>query len=383
MIISADRVAARFRVLDPGWVEIRDDAIVAVGGGMPDAPADVALGPRWLVPGFVDIHVHGGAGAEFQHAEAAEVRRILDFHRSHGTTTALASLVTGPLEELTRAVAGLSELVADGLLAGVHLEGPFLSDAHRGAHPPGLLRPPTPEALSRLLGAGHGTIRMVTLAPELPGGMRAIRQVIEAGAVAAVGHTAAGYDQTRAAVEAGAGVATHLYNGMPEPLHRAPGPAMALLEADRVTVELIMDGVHVHPAMARAAARLAGPGRLALVTDAMAAAGMDDGQYRLGSLEVTVRGGEARLGEGGSLAGSTLTLDVALRNAVVAGIPFADALAAVTATPARVIGMAGEAGTIAAGRRADLVVLNNNLTVESVMAGGVWEPAHIQRDQTR
>lgn len=366
------------RVLRPGWLVVSDSTVVAVGEGAPDPRWDAAeqvdLGESTVVPGFVDLHCHGGGGAAFGAAEDAasmvdDARRVAATHRSHGTTTLVASLVTAPLEQLRAAVLALAPLVDDGELAGVHLEGPWLSPLHRGAHAPELLREPTPDDLDLLLGAHPGAVAVVTIAPELPGGLDAVRRVVELGAVAAIGHTDADAATAVAAVGAGVTLATHLFNAMPPVHHRAPGPVLALLEDERVTVELIADGVHLHPLTLQHAARSAGPGRTALVTDAMAATGVDDGEYLLGSLVVDVVDGVARLRGDGAIAGSTLTLDRALRGAVAAGVPFEDALAALTTTPARVLGRT-DVGALEPGARADLVVLDESLVVVAVVHGG-------------
>jgi N-acetylglucosamine-6-phosphate deacetylase len=367
VLIAGARVVAD-RLHGPGYVEVDGGTIAAVGAGTrPDA--DVT--GSWVVPGFVDLHVHGGGGASFQDGDAEAVADVAGFHRRHGTTTMLASLMTAPLDVLVRSVQALHECVADGLVAGIHLEGPFLAAARCGAHDPALMRPPAAADIERLLNAGAGAVRMVTLAPELEGGVDAVAQVVAGGAVAAVGHTDATYEVTRAAIAAGATVATHLFNGMAPMHHRSPGPAPALLEDERVAVELINDGVHLHPAVVRgvfAAAR----GRVALVTDAMAGAGMDDGEYVLGDRRVVVAGGIARLADGDSLAGSTLTQDASLRHAVLAGVAVEDAVAALTATPARVLGLGDRAGALAPGRAADLVVLDDDLDVVAVMTRGEW-----------
>jgi N-acetylglucosamine-6-phosphate deacetylase len=371
-VLAGGKVVVPDRVLDPGWVEVVGDRLAAVGEGPPPRQADVDLSGRVLVPGFVDLHVHGGGGASYTTGDQGEATRVVGFHRRHGTTTTMASLVTVSLAELERAVGGLAELVVDGLLAGIHLEGPWLSTAHCGAHDPGLLRSPDGSEVERLLGRGRGTVRMVTLAPELEGGLAAVRRIVEGGAVAAVGHTDATYAVTREALDAGATVGTHLFNAMRPVHHREPGPVVALLEDPRATVEVIADGVHVHPAMLRRAVTAKGPERVALVTDAMAAAGMADGDYELGGLDVQVVGGVARLAAGGALAGSTLTMDAAFRVAVhEAGLPLEDAARLASTTPAGVLGL-GDVGAIEAGKRADLVVLDQDLRVAAVMAAGGW-----------
>jgi N-acetylglucosamine-6-phosphate deacetylase len=317
------------------------------------------------------MHVHGGGGAAYTSGDPEDARTAAAFHRSHGTTTTLASLVTAPVDELERVVRGLRPLVDEGVLAGVHLEGPWLSPQHRGAHDASLLQTPDPEALDRLLAAGAGSVKMVTLAPELPRGLELVRRIVAAGALAAVGHTDATYDEARAAFAAGARVATHLHNAMRALRHRDPGPVVAALEDDRVTIELINDGVHLHDSVTRLAFRAAGPARTAFITDAMVAAGMPDGDYALGPLAVRVEAGVARLAEGGSIAGSTLTMDVALRRAVQAlGLPIADAARAAATTPARVLGL--RTGALEPGLDADLVVLDDDLAVTGVMVRGAW-----------
>jgi N-acetylglucosamine-6-phosphate deacetylase len=352
-----------------GWVETGGDRIVSVGPGDPPRPADAVHAV--LVPGFVDVHVHGGAGAAFPGGSAEDARRAVAFHRAHGTTTTLAGLVAAAPEDLRRDVAVLAELVADGEIAGVHLEGPWLATARCGAHDPALLRDPDPAELDPLLATG--VIAMITLAPERAGALEAIRRIAGAGVVAAVGHTDATYAQTRAAIAAGARHGTHLFNAMAPVHHREPGPVVALLEDGRVTVELVTDGLHVHPALWEHVLRSA-PGRVAAVTDAMAAAGMPDGTYRLGGLDVEVTDRVARLAGGGAIAGSTATADALFRNVVAhAALPRAAALrraVAMTATtPARALGLP-DVGELVPGRRADAVGLTSDLQVEAVWRAG-------------
>jgi N-acetylglucosamine-6-phosphate deacetylase len=373
LLLAADTVVTD-GLVGPGWVEVAGERISAVGAGPSPRTPDVNLGDAVLVPGFVDMHVHGGAGAAFPDGDPEEAMRAVRFHRAHGSTTMVASLVAAAPAELLRAVDALADLVADDELAGVHLEGPWLAEARCGAHDPRQLRDADPGELDRLLRAGHGAVRMVTLAPERAGGLDAVRRIVGAGAIAALGHTDASYAFTRSAVAAGARVGTHLFNAMAPVHHREPGPAVALLEDARVTVELVTDGLHVHPALWEHVLRSTGAGRVAAVTDAMAAAGMPDGEYHLGPLRVAVTDRVARVADTGTIAGSTATTDALFANVVRhAALPRDEALAravAMTAgTPARALGLA-DVGAIEPGRRADLVVLDPDLHVRDVYRAG-------------
>ena len=349
----------------PGHVEVEGPAILSV-------TASSNAGTDFIVPGFVDLHCHGGGGYTFTTGDDAQAGPAAEFHLRHGTTTMLASLVSSPYQLMRDATLAFAPLVAEGVLAGIHFEGPYLSEVRCGAQNPAFLRDPALDELTSLLALGAGTIRMVTVAPELPGALDAIRLLVEAGVVAAVGHTDATYEQTLAAVAAGATVGTHVFNGMRPPHHREPGPVIALLGAAPVVCELIADGVHLHPGMLAFAARCAGPDRAALITDAMDAAGIADGSYDLGGQTVVVTDRVARLARGGAIAGSTLTMDAAFRQAVAAGIPLPDASAMASTTPARVLGLTDQVGALEAGLRADLVVLSPDLRVKRVMRAGVW-----------
>jgi len=320
--------------------------------------------------------VHGGGGANFSAASAADTATAAALHRRHGTTTLVASLVTASPDELLRQVTGLADDVRAGVLAGIHLEGPWLSTKRCGAHQPSLMRDPDPAEIDRVLEAGSGAIRMITLAPERDGALAAIERIVDRGVVAAVGHTEATYEQTRAAIAAGATVGTHLFNAMRPINTREPGPVIALLEDARVTVEVITDGVHVDPALYRHVAHSVGPDRLSLITDAMAATGMADGVYHLGPVAVDVVDRVARVAGTDTIAGSTATMDHQFRFAVThCGLPRDEALMlAVRQTsinPARALGLPCRG--LVPGSAADLVVLDSDLAVSGVLHRGSWE----------
>ena len=360
------RVVTPDGVIDDGIVVIQHDRIADVS---PAGRTQTVHGrAAWIVPGFVDIHVHGGGGHTFTTGDAEEARKVAAFHAAHGTTTMLASLVTSPYELMRNATKAFGPLVTEGVVAGLHYEGPYLSPARCGAQNPAHLRDPDLDELTALLELGG--VRMVTIAPELPGALDAIKLLVERGVVAAVGHTDATYEQSVAAVEAGASVGTHVCNAMRPVHHREPGPIIALLDAPGVVCEQIADGVHLHDGMLRHVALAAGPQRVALITDAMAAAGMPDGEYELGGRAVVVAGRVARLADGGAIAGSTLTMDAALRQTVHSGLDIVAAACMAATTPARVIGLDGEVGAVRAGLRADLVLLDEQLRVTSVLRAG-------------
>jgi N-acetylglucosamine-6-phosphate deacetylase len=378
VLLTVDTLLTGRELLRPGWIEVSEasnGAVDAIGAGAPSRPADLDLGAVTVVPGFVDTHLHGGGGANFSTASAAETATAVALHRRHGTTTLVASLVTAGPAELLRQVSELADDVRAGLIDGIHLEGPWLSTTRCGAHQPSLMRDPDRAEISRVLDAGEGEIRMITLAPERDGALAAIGQIVEAGAAAAVGHTEATYEQTRAAIAAGATVGTHLFNAMRPIDRREPGPIVALLEDDRITVELITDGVHVDPAIYRHVTRSAGPDRVSLITDAMAAAGMADGEYWLGQLAVTVADGVARVAGTQTIAGGTATMDRVFRFAVVhSGLPRDEALMAAvrqaSINPARALGL--PCAGLVPGATADLVLLDSDLAVTGVLRQGSW-----------
>ncbi|MGY5128590.1 N-acetylglucosamine-6-phosphate deacetylase [Streptomyces nigrescens] len=380
-ILAGARIARPSGVVERGRITVEGGLIGDVHSRDLDLAEGVAgsivdLTGHLIVPGFVDMHVHGGGGGSFSSADPEECLTVVEAHRRHGTTSMVASTVTGELPDLARQAAVLAELVQQGELAGIHFEGPFISPHRCGAHQPELLRDPDPADVRKLLDAARGTASMMTVAPELPGGLASVRLLADAGVIAAVGHTDSSYDATREAIDAGATVATHLFNAMPALGHRAPGPVAALLEDERITVELINDGTHLHPAVLQLAVREAGAERVAFITDAMGAAGMSDGMYPLGPMQVEVRDGVARIGEGptaGSIAGSTLTLDRAFQRAVILdGLTVDQAVQALSANPARLLGIDGRTGSLQTGKDADLVVLDASYDVVGVMRRGEW-----------
>ncbi|WP_405931915.1 N-acetylglucosamine-6-phosphate deacetylase [Streptomyces sp. NBC_00827] len=369
-VFAGAQVVLPTGTVDGGRV-IVDGARIA--GSAPVDAETVDLSGHWLVPGFVDIHNHGGGGASFTSGTVEDVLKGIHTHRLHGTTTTMASTVTGDMDGLAQRAGLLSELAEQGDIAGIHFEGPFISPCRKGAHSEELLRDPDPAEVRKLIDAARGQARMVTLATELPGGIDSVRLLAEHGVIAAIGHTDATYEQTAEAIEAGATVATHLFNAMPALGHRTPGPIAALLEDERITVELINDGTHLHPASLQLAFHHAGAGRVAFITDAMDAAGFGDGRYMLGPLEVEVADGVARLVEGGSIAGSTLTLDRAFKRAVtIDRLPVEEVVAALSANPARLLGMYDKVGSLEPGKDADLVILDSAFELKGVMRRGEW-----------
>ncbi|WP_030148137.1 N-acetylglucosamine-6-phosphate deacetylase [Mycetocola saprophilus] len=365
------------------WIEFDEDGVCARGTNdtwrarvaeHPDTAVIDGTG-QVVTPGLIDLHCHGGAGVAFEDGEAA-IRTALALHRSHGTTRAVVSFVSGGIEDLVSRLETVADLAeTDPGVLGSHLEGPFLDPGHRGAHDPEALRTPDVRTVDRLIEAGQGTLRQITIAPELDGATEAIRELTAAGVIVAVGHTDADYTAARAAFDAGATLLTHAFNAMHPIHHRAPGPVLAAIDSPGVTLEVINDGVHVHESVVRLAFTEA-PGRIALVTDAMAATGAADGHYMLGSLEVLVESGTARLVEGGSIAGSTLTLDAALHRAVhVVGLPLPEAVRALTETPARVLGRERDLGAIEVGYPSDVLLWNDDLTLQRVWADGTEHPA--------
>ena len=375
LLLAGGRVVTLDAVLDDAWVHVAGGQIVEIAERRPAADVPVVdLGGAWLLPGYIDLHVHGGGGHSVASSPEA-MDAAVAYHRTRGTTATLVSLVTAPVDELVAQAGWAAALTRRGptprgCVLGSHLEGPFLSPRRRGAQNAAHMIAPDGEILERLIAAGEGELRMMTLAPELDGALALIPRLRQQGIVAAIGHSDATYEEARAAIRAGADHATHLFNGMGPLHHRTPGLVGAALEAG-IPCELINDGRHVHPAVITLVCRLIDCP--VLITDAIDATGVGDGTFDLGGLAVHVQDGEARLASTRSLAGSTLTMDEALRRAVQdSGLPIEEAAAAAATNPARVLGLDDRLGSIAPGRRADLVVLDDGLAVGRVMAAGEW-----------
>ncbi|MEV7634140.1 amidohydrolase family protein [Microbacterium sp. NPDC089318] len=378
---------------------VRDGAVAVVDGRIayagPRAGLDSAALPSLrglelppgslLLPGLVDLHCHGAAGGDFPGGGAAAARAAVEFLHRSGTTTLLASLVTAPREDLVRSAGELKVLAEEGLIAGLHAEGPFLSHARCGAQDPRFLLDPDPGLLAGLAGAAGGYLRTMTYAPELAGAADLVQAMVAHGVVPSLGHTDADTRTTANSLThaadllaaSGPGGArptvTHLFNGMPPLHHRSPGPVAACLRlaaAGRVAVELVADGVHLDPETVRMVFALAGAANVALVTDSMAATGLPDGEYELGPAGVVVRDSVARLRGSGALAGGTATLLDVVRRTIAAGVDAAETVLSATAVPAAVLGLSGEVGSLRTGLRADVVVVDSGFRPALVVRGG-------------
>jgi N-acetylglucosamine-6-phosphate deacetylase len=359
----------------PMVLDLARGVLTEVWPGPPARTAEVELPDGLLLPGFVDLQVNGYFGEEFQTAEAASWSRVVSRLPSTGTTALLPTLITAPVaalaEALSKAAGFVPDLPAGGArVLGVHLEGPFISPLRRGAHNQAWIREPTPESIAELIEAGAGLLRLVTLAPELPGGLAAIEQLTAAGVLVSVGHSDATGEQVAAAAGRGASMVTHLFNGQRPLRHREPGVVGQALTDDRLTSGLIADLHHVAGSICALAFRAA-PGRIALVSDAAAPAGMAPGEYLLGGEPITLppEEGAPPVRADGTLAGSALRMDVAVANSVSCGVPLGDAVAAATRIPADLVGRR-DLGRISAGAAADLVWLSPQLRTRATWIAG-------------
>lgn len=353
MIIQAEQAVVEGKLTESVWLDVQAGLITSINNGIHPSP-DQSIAAT-LIPGFIDIHCHGGAGAYF--SNSAKVHDVIATHRSHGTTGVIASLVTEDIEELKRQISTLVPLFESGEILGIHLEGPYLSHARCGAHEPSLLLIPDLNEVKELITIGAGAISMITIAPELPGAIEAIKYLNAVGVTVALGHTNGDFKDAAAGANAGATVITHFMNGMSK--DRTEGSISSFVLVDeRVSVELILDGHHI-PFQTASEIITAIGDRVLLVTDAMAAAGSADGKYTIGTLDVQVNDSVARLVSNGALAGSTLTMDQAFLNAInQCGVSIPQAVLMSSTNPAKALGL-GDRGSIAVGKRADLLAYNS------------------------
>ncbi len=380
-VITADHLVTPAEWIDAPIVIVEDGRIVAVDSRsaieIPGGARQIDFPALTLAPGFIDIHVHGGAGHDVMTADGAALSAFERHMAKHGVTSYLATTVTAPQERILKALENLAQAIAQpndrngAVPLGIHLEGPFISHAKRGVHPPENLVPPSPDKLDIFWQASRGTIRMMTIAPEIPGAIETIRRGRSLGIHSSLGHSDATLDQAAAAIAAGADHATHTFNAMRALDHRDPGILGAVLSNDAVTADIIVDGVHVDPSVIRVFLRAKGPERAVLITDAISATGMPDGSYQLGALEVEVKGDRCEYQ--GRLAGSVLTLDRAVRNVMsFAGWKLQQAVQLATCNPAQRLGISNERGLVAPGRIADMVALDaEGHVVQTIVAGNV------------
>lgn len=369
--ISVGRAVTPDGVMDDAVITVEDGRITAMEQG---SGSDGEFAELWAVPGFVDTHSHGAVGVSFGDPDVAANQRAIDYHRRQGSTTIFASTVTEPIDKLVRQLTVLRGLVEAGELDGIHLEGPFLAEEKKGAHDPELLRDPDAASVERLIAAGGPALKMITLAVERAHAEAATRRFRQAGVKVAFGHSNADEDATRASLDWGVSIVTHLFSAMRPIHHREPGPVPVLLTDDRCMVELICDGIHHAPVIARMSIDAAGIDRVAMVTDAMSATGQGDGRYILGELEVEVTDGTARLvtadGTPGAIAGSTLTMAKAFRFLVQeVGCTIEEAAAMTSTTPARWHNL-DDVGELSVGRWADLCLVDDQGELHGVMRRG-------------
>jgi N-acetylglucosamine-6-phosphate deacetylase len=388
-VIYASRVLTPQDELTDTVILVEDGRITALGHRdevtVPEGAVDYVASGMTIVPGFVDVHIHGAGGHDVMEGNARALDKITATVARYGTTSMVATTVTAPVDATCKSLEGIAHYIrkreqSEGNakqpaaeILGIHFEGPFISKAQRGVHPPELLAKPSTKLLDQFLQAADGLGLIITMAPELPGGLELVAHAKAAGLVVSMGHTDADYAQAREAIRAGARHATHTYNAMRPFTHRDPGVIAAVMTEPEITAEIIADFVHVAAPAIQVLLGVKGFDTVIAITDAIAAATMPDGTYRLGTFEVTVKDGVCRNSEG-KLAGSTLTLDRALRNLVSIGVPFVDAVRMMTILPARRLGLAGKKGIIAVGSDADLVVLTPDLRVAGVMTRGAGLP---------
>ncbi|MGC2891573.1 MAG: N-acetylglucosamine-6-phosphate deacetylase [Candidatus Acidiferrum sp.] len=381
-LLHAGRALTPTTEMPSAGILIRDGVIEEIGPreGMrlPAGAQEISATDKIAIPGFLDVHIHGAGGRDVMEGSGEALAGVTKTVARHGTTSFVATTVTASPEDTVRSVEGIARYISQqhetadprAEVLGIHFEGPFLNPVRRGVHPPEWLRLPSAELLDKFLQAAKGKAQILTLAPELLGATPCIDAARNAGMVVAMGHTDATYEQARAAIAHGVRHAVHVYNAMRPFSHRDSGVIGAVLTSQEVTAELIADGVHVEETAMKVLLQAKGPERMILISDGTSATGMPDGNYTLGKMEVTVSGGVCRNSEG-KLAGSTLTLDRALRNIVALGIPLADAVRMLTLNPAALLGIEFKKGALRTGADADIVLLDEGLRLTNVWVRGV------------
>ena len=381
LLIHAGRALTPTTEINDAGILIRDGTIEAIGARsemtLPTGAREIRATDKTAIPGFIDVHIHGAGGHDVMEGTGAALRAIARKVSEYGTTSLVATTVTASTDQTLRAVAGIAGYITQqhetdeprAEVLGIHLEGPFISKGRRGVHPSEWIQLPSAETLNRFLKAAAGNTRILTIAPEVLGAAPCIDAAREAGLVVSMGHTDATYEQARAAMARGARSATHVYNAMRPFSHRDPGVIGAVLTSLEVNAELIADGVHVEEGAMKLLLLAKGAAHVTLVSDGLSATGMPDGKYMLGGLEVTVSGGVCRNADG-VLAGSTLTLDRALRNVVALGISLPDAVRMLTLNPASLLGIEFKKGSLRVGADADILLLGEGLHLEGIWARG-------------
>ena len=378
LVVKNARVITPYELLEGHTVMVKNGIIVDIKKDLPEEKADVVLDAKghYLGPGFIDIHNHGNCGKDFMDASFEAYETMAKFHLTHGVTGFLATVMTASFDEMKKALSVAATYMRKqsggkkARMLGIYLEGPYFSPKKKGAQPPEHIRKPDVKELKELIEASCGTVRVVSLAPEVEGAENAIKFLKEKGITVAMGHTDATYEEAKRGINLGITLATHTFNGMRGFEHREPGAVGACLTDDRVYCEIICDGIHLSKAAVDLIIRAKGREKVVLVSDAMMAAGLSDGEYTLGGQRVFVKDGRAALADG-TIAGSTLTLDRAVRYLVkTLGLPLKDALRMASLNPARACGLAGRKGSIEVGKDADMVIFDDNLDIKTVIVGG-------------
>jgi N-acetylglucosamine-6-phosphate deacetylase len=382
ILLHAARALTPATEIPDAGILIRDGVIEAIAARqemtLPSGAAEISAAGQTAIPGFIDVHIHGAGGHDVMEGTPEAMSVVAQTLARHGTTSFVATTVTASPDDTCRSVEGIAHYITQQFSAlhtkaevlGIHYEGPFINKARRGVHPAEWVQLPSAGLLQRLLQAAAGNARILTIAPELLGAVPCMHAARDAGVVVAMGHTDATYEQARAGMAHGARHAVHVYNAMRPFSHRDSGVIGAVLTSPEVTAELIADGVHVEEAAMRVLLQAKGAAGVILISDGLSATGMPDGKYMLGKFEVTVSGGVCRNAEG-KLAGSTLTLDRALRNVVALGIPLQDAVRMLTANPAKLLGIEFKKGALRTGADADIVLLDETLQITNVFTRGL------------